>query len=202
MKREPLVFFVFGMVFGFPLGYMIHNLGEGTPAAPPATLAQGAPADAASAPGPTPSGPTPLDPSEVKALESLAGREKGNVKVRVELANLLMDHGSYDDAISWYKQAVALQPDDPDVLVDMGACLVNAGRPGEALDAFDLALKKHPGHKKALYNKGVALMSSGRPKEAVALWEDLIKRYPEDPQLRGLKEQIDQVRAGLPSRPS
>jgi tetratricopeptide (TPR) repeat protein len=202
MKREPLIFFVFGMVFGFPLGYMIHNLGEAAPTSTPATLAQGTPAESAPPQGPGTPATTPLDPSEVKALQSLAEREKGNAKVRVELANLLMDHGSFEDAIPWYKQALALQPDDPDVMVDMGACLVNAGRPGEALQIFDEALKKHPGHKKALYNKGVALMSSGRPKEAVALWEDLIKRYPDDPQLRGLKDQIDQVRATLPGRAS
>jgi tetratricopeptide (TPR) repeat protein len=204
MKREPLIFFAFGIIFGFPLGYMIHSLGEGGVAggvaAPPPSV-QAASPEAATATAPT-SAPQPLDPNEVKALESLAGREKGNARVRAELGNLLMDHGSFDDAVRWYQQSLDLEPKNDDVRVDMGVSLLNAGRSVEALTAFDTALKNTPGHKKALFNKGVALMSSGRPKEAVALWEDLIKRYPDDPQLRGLKQQIDQVRATLPGRSS
>lgn len=201
MKREPLIFFVFGMVFGFPLGYMIHNLGEGGAQAPPSTLTPVASMDATPGQAAPPSAP-PLDPNEVKALESLAGREKTNAKVRVELGNLLMDHGSFEEAIRWYKDALTIEPDNDDVRVDMGACLVSAGNPVQAMEAFDIALKRNPGHKKALFNKGVALMSSGRPKEAVALWEDLIRRYPNDPQLRGLKQQIDDVRKTLPGRAS
>jgi cytochrome c-type biogenesis protein CcmH/NrfG len=38
-------------------------------------------------------------------------------------------------------------------------------------------------------------MESGKPREAVAVWEDLLKRFPNDPQLAGLRNQIEQVRA-------
>ena len=198
MKREPFIFFVVGMVFGFPLGYMIHNIGDSGGSAAPATLVQGIP-DATPPPAATPSA-APLDPNEVKALESLAARDAKNAKVRAELGNLLMDHGSFDDAVRWYKEALDIEPGNEDVRVDMGVCLLNGGKPVEALDAFDTALKHDPSHKKALFNKGVALMSTGRPKEAVALWEDLIKRYPDDPQLRGLRQQIEEVRATLPGK--
>jgi len=106
-----------------------------------------------------------------------------------------MDHGRYEDAARWYREALAIAPDNNDVRVDLGACLVSAGKAGEALAEFDRALARDPGHKKALFNKGIALMQTGKPKEAVAVWEGLLKRYPDDPQLRGLREQIDQVRA-------
>lgn len=191
MTREPFVFFAFGMVFGFPLGYMVANFPERAET-PPSTLAQ-----AENAPS-----PASIDPNEVRALESLASREKGNFKVRVELGNLLMDHGSFQDALRWYNEALAIDPGNTDVMVDAGSCLVSSGQAAEALPLFDAALKKDPKHKKALFNKGVALMSTGRAKEAVALWEDLVRRYPEDPQLQGLKEQIQRVRATLPGRPS
>jgi hypothetical protein len=68
-------------------------------------------------------------------------------------------------------------------------------RPAPPPAEFDRALARDPGHKKAPFNKGIALMQTGKPKEAVAVWEGLLKRYPDDPQLRGLREQIDQVRA-------
>jgi cytochrome c-type biogenesis protein CcmH/NrfG len=187
MKREPMVFAVAGMLFGFVLGYMVANLGSG-----PGDARPGAPSVAASADR---SRPPALDPNELKALESLAAREKGNAQVRVELGNLLMDHSRFEEAARFYREALALKPDQPDVRVDLGACLVNAGKAGEGLLEFEKALQKDPTHKKALFNKGIALMETGRPQEAVAVWEGLLKRFPDDPQLQGLRKQIEQVRS-------
>jgi cytochrome c-type biogenesis protein CcmH/NrfG len=190
---EPMVYAVAGIFFGFVLGYMVANAGSGTGSAPvplpgvPAAAASGAAVAAASRPA--------LDQNEVRALESLAGRDAKNVRARIELGNLYMDHERWGDALKWYGEALAIDPKNPDVRVDMGACLVSLGRAPEAVTAFDAALAQSPGHKKALFNKGIALMQSGRPKDAVALWEDLLKRYPDDPQLAPLREQIAQVRA-------
>ncbi|PYQ18943.1 MAG: hypothetical protein DMF81_23405, partial [Acidobacteria bacterium] len=196
---------VAGIVFGFVLGYMAAGLGDHAESRVPPPGAGAPTAEAEVAPAPAAgraragAAATP-DPNEVRALESLAAREKANVQARIELGNLLMDHSQFDEAARWYREALALAPDNNDVRVDLGACLVSAGKAGEALAEFDRALASDPGHKKALYNKGIALMQTGRPKDAVAVWEGLIKRYPDDPQLRGLREQIDQVRASR--RPS
>ena len=194
-----MVYAVAGMVFGFVLGYMAASLGahaEPRPAPPAGAAASDVEAPPAGPARPARErAPTAPDPNEVRALESLAAREKGNAQARVELGNLLMDHGQYEDAARWYREALALAPDNNDVRVDLGACLVSAGKADEALGEFDRALANDPGHKKALFNKGIALMQTGKPKEAVAVWEGLLKRYPDDPQLRGLREQIEQVRA-------
>jgi tetratricopeptide (TPR) repeat protein len=206
MKREPMVFAVAGMIFGFVLGYMAAGLGDSPssdarprpvadasarPAANPAAAAgAGAAADGHDHPV------GPADPDEVRTLENLAARDKQNVQVRIELGNLHMDHAQYEEAARWYREALALKPADNDVRVDLGASLLNLGRGPDALAQFDQALKNDPGHKKALFNKGLALMQSGRPKDAVAIWDDLLKRYPGDPQLQGLKDQVERIRAG------
>jgi predicted Zn-dependent protease len=200
MNKEPMVYAVAGIVFGFVLGYMAAGLGDGDhprPAPPPGAVVGASDAGLAGrAAGPEHNHPTtPPDPNEVRALESLATREKSNVQARIELGNLLMDHGEYDGAARWYREALALAPDNNDVRVDLGACLVSAGKAGDALAEFDRALARDPAHKKAAYNKGIALMQSGRPQEALTVWEGLLKRFPDDPQLRGLREQIEQVRA-------
>jgi tetratricopeptide (TPR) repeat protein len=207
MKREPMVFAVAGMIFGFVLGYMAAGLGDrpGAAVGPrlgdarPPGLASGAP-PAAAAPGATDRPAGPADPDEVRTLESLAAKDKTNVQARVELGNLYMDHAQYEEAARWYREALALKPDDNDVRVDLGASLVNLGRAADAIAEFDRALQKDPGHKKALFNKGLALMQSGRQKEAVAVWDGLLKRYPGDPQLQGLQEQIDRIRGGAATR--
>src|SRR5712692_5210355 len=129
MKREPMVFAVAGMLFGFVLGYMVANLGGGPGDARPVAPAVAGSADRSR----PPASPPALDPNELKALESLATREKGNAQVRVELGNLLMDHSRFEEAARFYRDALALNPDQPDVRVDLGACLVNGGRPAEGL---------------------------------------------------------------------
>jgi tetratricopeptide (TPR) repeat protein len=202
MKREPMVFAVAGMIFGFVLGYMAAGFGDAPSSDTrprPVAEASARPATAAGAEAPAsghdrPAGPA--DPDEVRTLENLASRDKQNAQARIELGNLFMDHAQYEDAAKWYREALALKPADNDVRVDLGASLLNLGRGPDALAEFDQALKNDPGHKKALFNKGLALMQSGRPKEAVAIWDDLLKRYPGDPQLQGLKDQVERIRAG------
>jgi tetratricopeptide (TPR) repeat protein len=190
MKREPMVFGVAGLLLGFVLGYMVANLDGGRSEARPVVASPAGATDSARLPSSSP----PLDPNELKALESLAVRERGNAEVRVELGNLLMDHSRFEDAARWYREALALKPDLLDVRVDLGACLVNGGKAGEGLAEFDKALQKDPTHKKALFNKGIALMETGRSQEAVAVWEGLLKRFPNDPQLSGLRRQIEQAK--------
>jgi tetratricopeptide (TPR) repeat protein len=106
-----------------------------------------------------------------------------------------MDAERWDEAVRWYREALARNPALPDVVTDLGACLVSAGRPAEALAEFEKVLRADPGHRNALYNKGIALLQLGRPDEAVAAWEELLKRHPDDPKLQGLRARIEQVRA-------
>jgi len=189
MKREPMVFAVAGMIFGFVLGYMAAGLGQ-----PPTSESRPRlPAEARSTPA---AGAAPADADEVRALESLAARDKQNVQARVELGRLLMEHAQYEAAARWYREALGLKPADNDVRVDLGASLLSLGRAPDALAEFDQALKNDPGHKQALYNKGLALLRTGRGPEAAVVWDGLLKRYPGDPQLQGLKDQVERLRAG------
>jgi len=191
MKREPMVFAVAGMIFGFVLGYMAAGLGQ-----PPTSESRPRlPAEAAARSTPA-AGAAPADADEVRALESLAARDKQNVQARVELGRLLMEHAQYEAAARWYREALGLKPADNDVRVDLGASLLSLGRAPDALAEFDQALKNDPGHKQALYNKGLALLRTGRGPEAAVVWDGLLKRYPGDPQLQGLKDQVERLRAG------
>jgi cytochrome c-type biogenesis protein CcmH/NrfG len=182
MRRDTVIFGLAGIVFGFVVGYMSAGWSRPAAPAPAATTPAGAvpPAPAAS-----------LDPNEARALETLAGRDPDDVAVRVELGNLYMDHERWDDAIRWYREALERTPALPSVLTDLGASLVHSGRPAEGLAEFEKALALDDSHRNALYNKGIALMQLGRADEAAAVWEEVLRRHPDDPQLRGLRAQID-----------
>jgi len=193
MRRDTAVFTVAGIIFGFVVGYMAAGWGEQPEAVSGAAAAPEAPAS-----GPGASTSPALDPNEEQALVDLAERDPGDVAVRVELGNLYMDHEMWEKAIRWYREAVSANPALLNVRTDLGACLVHAGRPAEGLAEFEAVLKQDQSHRNALYNKGIALTRLGRTDEAVAAWEEVLRRYPGDPQLRGLQDQIDQLRAASP----
>jgi tetratricopeptide (TPR) repeat protein len=189
MRRETLVFTAAGILFGLVVGYMAASWDV----VPRPTVAEAV----AAAPAPRGGAPArpPANPDEVKALESLAARQPGDAAVRVELGNLHMDAERWDEAIRWYREALALDPARPDVATDLGACLVSAGNPAEALAQFEKVLRAAPDYKNALYNKGIALLQLGRGAEAAAAWEELLERHPGDPQLSSLRARIEQIRA-------
>jgi tetratricopeptide (TPR) repeat protein len=192
MRRDTLVFTAAGALFGLVLGYMVASWDVVPRPAAVATVA------AAPAPRAAGTAKPVANPDEAKALEALAARQPSNVPVRVELGNLHMDAERWDEAVRWYREALALDPSRPDVQTDLGACLVSSGKPEEALAEFDRALQAKPDYKNALYNKGIALTQLGRSAEAATVWEDLLERYPDDTQLSGLRARIEQLR-GVPT---
>ncbi len=186
-----MVFTVAGALFGFVVGYMVASW-DVVPR-PAATAVSAAPATAA--PAAAVAAPARLNLDEAKALASLAARQPGDVAVRVELGNLYMDAERWEEAIRWYREALALDDSLTEVVTDLGACLVSSGQPAEALAEFEKVLKADPAHRNALYNKGIALLKMGRAADAVAVWEELLNRHPDDPQLQGLRGRIGQIRA-------
>jgi len=188
MRRDTLVFAVAGVAFGLVVGYMAASW-DVVPRPAPAPVVRAEPAGAGTAATPRP------NPDEVASRESRAARQPGDAGVRVELGNLYMDAERWDEAIRWYREALAVNPALVETITDLGACLVSAGRPAEGLAEFEKVLGGDAGHRNALYNKGIALMQMGRPAEAAAAWEELLKRHPGDPQLQGLRGRIEQIRA-------
>jgi len=188
MRRDTLVFAIAGIVFGLVVGYMAASW-DVVPR--PAAIG----GQAAVAPAPAAPATKSLNPDEVKALESLAARQTGDASVRVELGNLHMDAERWDEAIRWYREALAVNPALVGTVTDLGACLVSSGRPAEGLAEFEKVLQGDPGHRNALYNKGIALLQMGRGGEAAAAWEELLKRHPGDPRIQGVRGRIEQIRA-------
>jgi tetratricopeptide (TPR) repeat protein len=189
MRRDTLVFTAAGIVFGGVAGYMAASWD---------VVPRPAAVSAVPATGSAPAGPAPaarLSPDEVQAMESLAARQPADAAVRVELGNLYMDAERWDEAVRWYREALAISPGLVATITDLGASLVSAGKPEAALVEFEKVLQADPGHRNALYNKGIALLQLGRASDAAAAWEELLKRHPEDPQLQGLRGRIEQIRA-------
>jgi tetratricopeptide (TPR) repeat protein len=177
-----------GTLFGLVLGYMAAQWGLLPSPGPAVTASRSAPAEA--------KGPARVDPDEIAALEALAARQPQDAAARVELGNLYMDAERWDDAVRWYREALAIDASRADVATDLGACLLNAGRPQEALVELDRALAGDPAHRLALYNRVLALLQLGRSSDALDAWQELQRRHPNDPQLERLRARVDRIRAG------
>ena len=55
-----------------------------------------------------------------------------------------LNDGNFEDALSYFEQALLLKPDDPDLWNQKGVALRSLGRYDEAVDCFNKSLKIDP----------------------------------------------------------
>lgn len=108
-----------------------------------------------------PAGPlqtAPMQPlDEIGILRDAVKKDPGNVRAWIKLGNDFMDSARYDGAIEAYKKALALDPKDVDVRVDMGTCYRRIGKPKVAVMEFRKAIEINPNHIMAHRNLAVVL---------------------------------------------
>lgn len=110
-----------------------------------------------------PAAPTPTDFEGLKEA-GLAAREKGDVGA----------------ALGFLQKALALQPDDVDLNVNVGEMLAASQSIDAAIDCFRLAIAAAPDHALAHVDLGKALMLKGRADEAIAAFRKAVELAPED----------------------
>jgi tetratricopeptide (TPR) repeat protein len=72
--------------------------------------------------------------------------------------------GKNNEAISFFDKALAINPNDVDVLTNKGIALHFLGKNNEAISSFDKALAINPNYKLALDNKRLALDALNKTK--------------------------------------
>ena len=136
-------------------------------------------------------------------LEQLVRQQPDNLEARVLLAKSMMQLGRFDAAQTYYSEALKLQPDNANLMVDYAESLFRAGKPGqanaEAPQWIDKALQTDPLNQRALFFKGILLMQADEPAQAATVWEQLLPQLDEST-AQALVPQINQARqlAGLP----
>lgn len=191
MKRENLAFLAAGIAFGILIGLAIDQFRQ-TPAPESAAPAVAAPAGPA-APTQVAGGAPML--GEVQALQARIRENPEDVEALARLANLFHDIQSWDQAKPLYERAIALRPDDADLITDYGICFVGTGDFDRALALFEQAQEARPGHPQSLFNvaivAGLYQRDFDRAAEAIAKLESIDPRMP---RLAELKAQIEQAR--------
>ena len=97
----------------------------------------------------------------------------------------LYNNRQYDQAMAHYLRARKLNPNDAEVLAEMGSLLIYIGQPKQAIDQEKEAIQLNPNHHNwYLHYMGWAYEEAGMPKEAIEIFEQAIDlQNPDEEQL-------------------
>lgn len=87
--------------------------------------------------------------------------------------------GKYEEAVSYYNRALALQPRHAEALSNRGNALKALGRFEEALASYDRALALRPDYATGHSNRGAVLAEMGRLPEALAAYDRALALQPD-----------------------
>ena len=152
-------------------------------------------------------GAMPMDMAQaVASLEQRLQQEPDSLEGWLLLARRYRAMERFDDMLRATSSAMALAPDQPQVLVEHAEALALAGPTrrldGQARELLDQALAIDPQQHKALWLIGIAELQQENHREAIVYWQRLRALLePGDPVLASLDQQINdaRARAGLPA---
>ncbi len=116
---------------------------------------------------------------QIAGLEFKTSQNPGDIAGWIQLGNLYFDSDLPEKSIAAYEKALALNPDNADVLTDQGVMYRKNGKFDKAIQCFDKAVGVNPKHEIARFNKGIVLMHDlNNPKGAIQAWEELLAVNP------------------------
>jgi tetratricopeptide (TPR) repeat protein len=193
MKSDAIAFGIAGIAFGLIAGWIIGTQQATVRTVAPAPVAAAAPAAAGETRAAL------LDDTKVNALKSVAEREPANAKPRVELANLFFDAERFTDAITWYEEALKLDPRDVNVSTDLGVSYYYTNQPDKAIEQLNRSLEIDPKHAKTLLNIGIVKAFAKQDIEGAAqAWRQVIELAPNSPEAQAAKRALDTFESSHP----
>jgi cytochrome c-type biogenesis protein CcmH/NrfG len=106
-------------------------------------------------PGASAQAPSPETFQRIEMNLKLVAKDPKLVGVWIQLGNDYFDTRQHQKAIDAYGKALAINPNNPDVLTDQGVMYRDTGRFDEAVANFEKAGKVDPNHVQSAYNLGV-----------------------------------------------
>ena len=193
MRADAIVFGIAGALFGIIVGWVLGTQQATTSARLAAPVAQSAPAQQQASSAPQ---AAPIDPDRVKALEAEASQKPDDVKPRVQLGNIFFDGEQYAQSITWYEQALKINPNDTNVSTDLGVAYYYTNQPDKALSQFDHSLSIDPKHIKTLLNVGI-VKAFGKQDFAGAgkAWQQVVDLAPNSPEGQAAKKGLEGIKS-------
>lgn len=118
----------------------------------------------------------------VRALAGLVKVTPGDMEAWRSLGEFSYASRNYSQAIAAYQKLLALQPDDPAVLNQLGYAYANAGRLDDAVASLHRYATLRPTDANAQDSTGDVYLLSGHPSEAANFY---LQAYGKNPNLQG-----------------
>lgn len=132
---------------------------------------------------------------QINTLKDVVRQDPKNLKAWIELGDISMDAGRYQDAVTAFGAALKLDPRDVDVRVDMGTCFRSLGDPQKAIEEYKEALKINPKHANAKRNMGVVYAYDlHQNKEAEKMFQEYLKENPSAPDAADIRQEIAKLK--------
>jgi tetratricopeptide (TPR) repeat protein len=91
----------------------------------------------------------------------------------------LFQRGRYSDARDSFQAAVALRPEDPDLIFNLGQCYDRLGQVEKAQKCYEGCIQRVPTHVEARHALTVLLWNNGQQQAATSRVEEWLAREPE-----------------------
>jgi cytochrome c-type biogenesis protein CcmH/NrfG len=215
MNKNLLLGAVGGLLIGVLVGYTIgltkgmneaqkllgsaplpaFDAGAPLPAGAPTQLPQpGTPG----MPGALPAAaPSPEVFQRIEMNQKLVAKDPKLVGVWIQLGNDYFDSRQHQKAIDAYGRALALAPNNPDVLTDQGVMYRDTGRFDEAIANFEKAGAIDPRHAQSAYNLGVVWANDKHDAaRASAAFKKVISIAPASPQAGEARRALADIEKG------
>ena len=144
---------------------------------------------------PPPTGTPSAGSAVINQLQTHLTHSPEDREARTQLANAYFDAGNYQSAIMQYAQVLETDPNNPDVIVDLGISYRRIGESDACIKRFRKALSIDPSHVNARYNLGLVLQSDALDfPGAIAAWDTLLMYTPNHPRAGWIREQMASMR--------
>jgi len=119
------------------------------------------------------------DASHLFKLEQRVKTNPADAATWAQIGHLYFDSQQFVKAINAYENSLKYQPNNPDVLTDLGVMYRRNGEPDKAVEKFDTAMRVDPKHQVSRFNKGIVLIHDKKDLEGgIAAWEALLGVNP------------------------
>ncbi len=88
-------------------------------------------------------------------------------------------------SVELYRALVALQPDDPKTLAQMGTMLGDREGPASGIPLLERSVALAPANRSTMMNLGVLYCQNGQVRDGIRLFEELLRKNPGDAEIHG-----------------
>ena len=115
-------------------------------------------------------------------LEKMLADRPDDTHLNIDMGNTLFDLRQYEQAVPYYRNALAIAPDHAEVWIDLGVCYFNMRDFDSAIASMEEALTRNPTHVKGLFNLGIIYYNINQMDEAKRQWQKLIELHGDSPE--------------------